>query len=193
MAIRFNENDARPLGRTARGVKAIALDADDEVVGMAVVDYEKMLLTVTESGYGRRSEFSEYRRQSRGGKGLTNYKVEKYGKVASIQAVTDDEDAIMITSEGIIIRIAVDSISTFARTAKGVCVMKFKNENEHVISMQITEHDEEEAQQAEAPSEADAADNAPEAEESEAPASVPEGVEEAFNAVMENAERNSEE
>ena len=194
MAIRFNENDARPLGRTARGVKAIALDAEDEVVGMAVVDDEKMLLTVTESGYGRRSEFSEYRRQSRGGKGLTNYKVEKYGKVASIQAVTDDEDAIMITSEGIIIRIAVDSISTFARTAKGVCVMKFKNENEHVISMQITEHDEEEAQQAEAPSEADAADNAPEAEaEVEATASVPEGVEEAFNAVMENAERNSEE
>ena len=191
MAIRFKESDARPLGRTSRGVKAITLSETDEVVGMTVVDNDKLLFTVTETGYGRRTAFDEYRVQNRGGKGLTNYKVEKYGKVAAIQAVTDNDDAIMITSNGVIIRIAVATVSTFSRTAKGVYVMRFKSEDERIVSMQLTEHDEEEAMAAEAPAEADAADNAPET--SPAPSSLPEGVAEAYDAVMENAARHDEE
>ena len=190
MAIRFRESDARPLGRTSRGVKAITLSETDEVVGMTVVDNDKLLFTVTETGYGRRTAFDEYRVQNRGGKGLTNYKVEKYGKVAAIQAVTDNDDAIMITSNGVIIRIAVATVSTFSRTAKGVYVMRFKSEDERIVSMQLTEHDEEEALAAEAPAEADAADNAPET--SPAPSSLPEGVAEAYDAVMENAARHDE-
>ena len=177
MAIRFKESDARPLGRTSRGVKAITLSETDEVVGMTVVDNDKLLFTVTETGYGRRTAFDEYRVQNRGGKGLTNYKVEKYGKVAAIQAVTDNDDAIMITSNGVIIRIAVATVSTFSRTAKGVYVMRFKSEDERIVSMQLTEHD--------------AADNAPET--SPAPSSLPEGVAEAYDAVMENAARHDEE
>ena len=177
MAIRFKESDARPLGRTSRGVKAITLSETDEVVGMTVVDNDKLLFTVTETGYGRRTAFDEYRVQNRGGKGLTNYKVEKYGKVAAIQAVTDNDDAIMITSNGVIIRIAVATVSTFSRTAKGVYVIRFKSEDERIVSMQLTEHD--------------AADNAPET--SPAPSSLPEGVAEAYDAVMENAARHDEE
>ena len=171
-------------------MKAITLSETDEVVGMTVVDNDKLLFTVTETGYGRRTAFDEYRVQNRGGKGLTNYKVEKYGKVAAIQAVTDNDDAIMITSNGVIIRIAVATVSTFSRTAKGVYVMRFKSEDERIVSMQLTEHDEEEALAAEAPAEADAADNAPET--SPAPSSLPEGVAEAYDAVMENAARHDE-
>ncbi len=187
MAIRFKETDARPLGRTSRGVKAITLSETDEVVGMTVVDNDKLLFTVTETGYGRRTAFDEYRVQSRGGKGLTNYKVEKYGKVAAIQAVTDNDDAIMITSNGVIIRIAVATVSTFSRTAKGVYVMRFKSDDERIVSLQLTEHDDEEAMAAEAPDDADAADNAPEPAET---AGRPEGVQEAYDAVMENAARH---
>ena len=177
VAIRFNENDARPLGRTARGVKAIALSDDDEIVGMAVVDDTKTLMTVTETGYGRRSEFSDYRCQSRGGKGITNYKVEKYGKVTSIQTVTEADDAILITSQGIIIRIATSAVSTFARTAKGVRVMRVKD-GEYITAVQVAEHEEQ------IRDEDDEATAEPQTE------AKPEGVEEAFNALMENAEKH---
>ena len=180
MAIRFRESDARPLGRTSRGVKAITLTGDDEVVGFAVVDETKRLLTVSETGFGRRSAFDDYRVQSRGGKGLINYKTEKYGKVAAVQAVTGDEDAILITSNGLIIRIDVSTVNAANRPAKGVTVMRFKSEGERVVSVQLTEHEE-----------------AVEIEEEETPASTPasapEGVQEAYQAVMENAERNAEE
>ncbi len=124
MSICFDENDARPIGRTARGVKAIELKEGDEVVGMSVVDENKTLLTVSETGYGRRSSFDNYRVQSRGGKGLINYHTETYGDVAVVADVDENDDIILIASDGIIIRIAADSISTFARPSKGVRVMK---------------------------------------------------------------------
>ncbi|MBO5913633.1 MAG: DNA gyrase subunit A, partial [Clostridia bacterium] len=93
-SIRFNENDAREMGRTARGVRAIRLREGDEVVGMLVVKEGKEILTVTETGYGRISSFDDYRTQTRGGKGITNYRVAKYGDVAEIIAVDNDDDII---------------------------------------------------------------------------------------------------
>ena len=104
MAISFDENDARVVGRTARGVKALTLGDGDEVVGMSVCREGGLLLTVTETGYGRLSELSDYRIQSRGGKGLTNYHTETFGNVAGIKVVDLDDDVILIASDGIIIR-----------------------------------------------------------------------------------------
>ncbi len=183
LAIRFAETDARPLGRTARGVRAISLTEGDEVAGMVVVDDSRTLFTASETGYGRRSPFSDYRRQSRGGKGMTNYKTAKYGKVASVKTVGEDEDAILISSNGVIIRIYADSVSLFSRTAKGVRVMR-ADEGDFLYTMEITEHSEE-AEMAEAPSAEDMADNAPEVETEENLT-----AEEALNAVLENAEEN---
>lgn len=134
MAICFDENDARPIGRTARGVKAIELKEGDEVVGMSVVEEGKTLLTVSETGYGRRSEFDNYRIQSRGGKGLINYHTETYGDVAAVTQVSEDDDIILIASDGIIIRIAADGISTFARPSKGVKVMRV-TEGEKLVTL----------------------------------------------------------
>ncbi len=158
MCIRFNENDARPIGRTARGVKAIELKEGDEVVGMTVVEEGKTILTVSETGYGRKSDFDNYRVQSRGGKGLINYHVEKYGDIAAVTSVSDDDDIILIASDGIIIRIPADSISTFARPSKGVRVMRV-TEGEKLITITPVQHEEAEenaetADVAEAPAEA---------------------------------------
>ena len=167
-AIRFSEDDVRPMGRTARGVRSIRLRADDEVVTMAACSDDAVILTISETGYGRRSDVTDYRLQSRGGKGITNYKVEKYGDVAAVLTVTEDEDIIMISSDGIIIRIAVEGISKFARPSKGVRVMKFgKNPDAFVLSASATPHDEDEITgEAEAP-DADSAADADEAEEVE--------------------------
>lgn len=148
MSIRFNEADAREVGRVARGVKAITLREGDEVIGMAVLSGEGEVLTVSETGNGRRSLFSEYRLQSRGGKGLINYHVQKYGDVAAVIVVEDTDDIIMIASDGVIIRIAANGINTLSRTSKGVRVMKV-NEGEKLVTVARAEHDEEEAQQIE--------------------------------------------
>ena len=147
MCIRFNENDARPIGRTARGVKAIELKDGDEVVGMTVVEEGKTILTVSETGYGRKSDFDNYRIQSRGGKGLINYHVEKYGDIAAVTSVSDNDDIILIASDGIIIRIPADSISTFARPSKGVRVMRV-TEGEKIITITPVEHEEAEDEEA---------------------------------------------
>ncbi|MCL2513224.1 MAG: DNA gyrase subunit A [Oscillospiraceae bacterium] len=125
MAIRFNEKGARSVGRNARGVKAVTLrKVDDVVVGMCVIKNDSKILTVSETGYGRRSEGADYRLQSRGGIGLINYKTLKFGDVAAIMVVEEDDDIIMISSDGIIIRIPAADISVFARPSKGVRVMK---------------------------------------------------------------------
>lgn len=125
MAIHFNENDLRPLGRSARGVKAISLNEGDEVVGMARTREGATILTITEKGSGRRTEISDYRMQNRAGKGLLNYKcTEEKGFVAGIKVVDEDDDIIMITDDGIIIRIAVSEINTQSRYAGGVRVMR---------------------------------------------------------------------
>jgi len=151
MAIRFSETDARPLGRTARGVKAITLGREgDAVVGMDVIDPEKTILTVTETGFGRRSMPDNYRLQSRAGKGLINYHCGKFGKVAAVAAVSEEEDLILIASDGIIIRIPAGQISQSNRPAKGVRVMK-PTEDEHVVTMaQVPKSDEETPEESEA-------------------------------------------
>lgn len=161
MCIRFNENDARPIGRTARGVKAIELKDGDEVVGMTVVEEGKTILTVSETGYGRKSDFDNYRVQSRGGKGLINYHVEKYGDIAAVTSVSDDDDIILIASDGIIIRIPADGISTFARPSKGVRVMRV-TEGEKLITITPVQHED-----AEADENTESAEVAPEATQKE--------------------------
>ncbi len=142
MSICFDENDARVVGRTARGVKAITLAEDDEVVGMAVCDPSKLLLTVTETGYGRLSELDDYRIQSRGGKGLTNYHTDEYGAVAAVRMVSMDDDIIIISSNGIIIRMAVSEIRQCRRPSKGVRVMRVEEGN-RIVSLVQTPHEEE--------------------------------------------------
>lgn len=146
MSICFKESDARLIGRTARGVKAIQLDEDDYVVGFAVEREGYTLLTVSETGYGRKSEFSDYRVQSRGGKGLINYRTAQYGKVAMIAPVSDSNDVIIISSDGIIIRTHADQISTFQRPSKGVKVMKV-NDGEKIATLSVVDRLEEEEQE----------------------------------------------
>ena len=128
--IRFHESNARAIGRTARGVRAIELkSADDEVVGMCALspdmDETARILTISENGYGRRSPLSDYRCQTRGGKGSTNYKPDdKHGNVVSVSLVTADDDVILISSDGIVIRIPASQININSRTSKGVRVMR---------------------------------------------------------------------
>lgn len=144
MSICFKETDARLIGRTARGVKAITLAEGDYVVGFAVEREGFTLLTVSETGYGRKSEFADYRIQSRGGKGLINYRAAQYGKVAMIAPVNKDNDVILISSDGIIIRTPADQISTFQRPSKGVKVMRV-NDGERVATISVVDKlDEEE-------------------------------------------------
>ena len=143
MAIRFDENDARVVGRTARGVKAITLDEGDEVIGMSVCRENGLLLTVTETGYGRRSELTDYRIQSRGGKGLTNYHTEQFGDVAAIKVVDEGDDIILIASDGIIIRTSADEVRLCRRPSKGVRVMRVE-EGSRIVSLARAPHEEEE-------------------------------------------------
>ena len=145
MAICFKEEDARLIGRTARGVRAIQLAEGDYVVGFAVAVENMQLLTVSEIGYGRRSDFEDYRVQGRAGKGLINYHTDKYGKVAMIAPVMEENDVIMITSDGVVIRTHADQISLIKRGGKGVKVMTVKD-NEKVATIGIVEraNDEEE-------------------------------------------------
>ena len=158
MAIQFKETDVRAMGRTAHGVKAITLKADDKVIAMDVVNEETRLLTVTETGYGRISNISDYRLQSRGGKGIMNYRTEKYGDVAAVLNVTEEGDIVMIASNGIIIRIYSGDISTFSRPAKGVRVMRVA-EGEKILSVALTEHNNDEVTQKPEEPESDAADS----------------------------------
>lgn len=146
-AIRFDENDVRPMGRTARGVKALTLLGDDYVIGMTTVNEDDMILTVSEAGYGRLSSVSDYRLQSRGGKGIINYHTEKYGNVAAISAVdVDNDDIIIISSDGVIIRIEASSIRICSRPSKGVTVMRVNDENK-VVTLAVAPHEEEEVDQ----------------------------------------------
>ena len=140
MSIRFNETDARTLGRTARGVKSITLKKEnDEVVGFDVIKEDATILTVSETGYGRRSVPSDYKVQKRGGSGLLNYRVDKYGKVAAIRVVEPDDEIIMISSSGIIIRIASEEINCVTRPAKGVKVMRITGEDKLITLASIRE------------------------------------------------------
>ena len=141
--IRFHEADVREMGRQARGVRAIRLAEGDVVVGMSILRENGLVLTVSETGYGRLSNPEDYRLQHRGGMGILNYHVEKYGNVAAIKVVDLDDDIILIADDGVIIRIEAGSIRICARPSKGVRVMKV-NEGSKVITMARAPHDDEE-------------------------------------------------
>ncbi len=143
MSISFREDDARVIGRTARGVRALKLKEGDCVVGMGVLEEGKKVLTVSETGYGRLSEITDYRIQSRGGSGLKNYHVAKYGDIAAIDVVNPDDDLMLISSDGIIIRISMAGIRLCARPSKGVRVMKV-SEGEKLMAAVAVERDESE-------------------------------------------------
>lgn len=143
MCIGFKETDARAIGRTGRGVKAITLKEGDEVVGMTLLREGGKILTVSEKGYGRRSLSEDYRIQTRGGLGVINYKTDRFGLVCAVREVKDDEDVILISAEGIIIRIPASEISIFSRPSKGVRVMRV-GENDKVATITTAEHSDDE-------------------------------------------------
>src|SRR5437667_1251626 len=124
MSIRFHEKDVRDMGRTATGVKGIALEKRDRVIDMVVVRRKSTLLTVTEKGMGKRSELDEYRVQHRGGRGITTLKrAEKTGEIAALKEVLPDDELMMITKKGIMIRVPVEGIRVSVRNTQGVKVM----------------------------------------------------------------------
>ena len=145
MAIHFSEDDVRIVGRTARGVKAITLEEGDTVVGMAIAREGGELLTITESGLGRRTPISEYRLQYRGGKGIKNYSG-KGGAVAGVKVVDPEDDIILISLEGIIIRMHAEDINVQSRYAGGVRVMRL-GENDRVVTVARTIREEESAEE----------------------------------------------
>ncbi len=145
-AVRFDENEARAMGRTARGVIGIRVADDDYVCGVALVEDGKKLVTITENGYGKLSEFDEFRTmKNRGGKGVAAHKItEKTGKLTSIATVDENDDLMLITNEGTIIRIPVDGINTYSRTAGGVIVMRLNDGAKIVNFAKVAKADDEE-------------------------------------------------
>jgi DNA gyrase subunit A len=119
--IRFYESDVRCMGRTAGGVRGVRLDPGDEVVGMAVVEKDATLLTVTENGYGKRSALEDYATKHRGGKGVINIRTtERNGKVVAIKEVRDQDDIMIITRKGVVIRCAISQLIVRGRATQGV-------------------------------------------------------------------------
>ncbi len=156
--IRFSEEDVRTLGRVSRGVRGIMLKDDDYVVGMSVSREGSRVLVISENGYGKKTELDEYKVQSRGGQGTTTYKIsEETGNVSGFGLVTDDDDIIIMTSEGIIIRLDTKEISTLKRVTKGVRLMRLAEGVKVASAAAVAHEDEEEAEEV-------TAENAPEAE-----------------------------
>ena len=153
MVIRFPETDLRPMSRTAMGVRAVRLEEEDQVVGMAKAQEDGLLLTITESGLGRRTPMKDYRLQSRGGKGVRNYHAEgKDTRIAAVRQAEDGEDIILISDDGVIIRIPAEQINIQSRYAGGVRVMRIA-EGGRVVSVASAPRAEEEPEEA-APQEA---------------------------------------
>lgn len=134
-AVRFDEKNVRSMGRVARGVRGIKLRGDDYVCGVAVVDETKKLITITENGFGKKTEFSDFREmKNRGGMGIVCHNLnEKTGLLAGISVVDDDNDIMMITDQGQMIRIRVSDIPTYSRSARGVIVMRLA-EDQHIVN-----------------------------------------------------------
>jgi len=177
-AVRFCEENVRCMGRTARGVRGITLAEGDYVVGVAMVEEGKDLLTITEGGYGKRTPFDDFREmKNRGGHGVACHKIsEKSGKLCSIASVSEEDDVMMITDQGTIIRIPVSGINLYSRTASGVIVMRLA-EGSTIINFARLEREEEiEKQSAEAEnaeislSDEEAIEDAPDKEDAHLPA-----------------------
>lgn len=146
MLIRFPEEDVRSMGRTATGVKGISLSGDDEVVGMEVLEENTQILIVTKNGYGKRTPAEEYRVQGRGGKGIKTCNItDKNGSLVSMKAVTGEEDLMLITTGGVLIRMAVSDISTMGRNTQGVKLIRLNEDaDESVSTVAKVEKEEEE-------------------------------------------------
>lgn len=143
LVIRFSEEDVRAMGRTARGVKGISLEEGNIVVGMDICDDQADLLFVTEKGFGKRTEFTEFRTQNRGGKGLIGMKInKKTGLVVGIMTVVGGDDIMLISLEGIMIRISADGISRFGRATQGVKVMRLDGEDRLVALARVANKEE---------------------------------------------------
>ena len=137
LLIRFHETDVRSMGRTATGVKGITLGEDDEVVGMEVLEEDSEILIVTHNGYGKRTPAMEYRLQNRGGKGIKTCNItEKNGSLVTMKVVNGEEDIMVITTGGVLIRMAVSDISTMGRNTQGVKLIRMdENEEEFVATV----------------------------------------------------------
>ena len=139
MCITFDEKDVRPIGRVAQGVIGIKLDSDDEVIGMQsiIAGGKATLLAITENGFGKRTELDEYRVQNRGGKGVITYKITaKTGKLIGVKIANEDEDVMLITDKGTIIRINVKDISVLGRSTQGVTLMR-TTDGGKVVSIEV--------------------------------------------------------
>ena len=145
LCITFDEKDVRPVGRSAQGVLGIRLDEDDTVIGMeSILSNNKgvTLLAITENGFGKRTELDEYRVQNRGGRGVITYKITpKTGNIVGIRMAKEDDDVMLITNSGTIIRINVKDVSILGRATQGVTLMR-TNENEKVVSIETVEPEE---------------------------------------------------
>ena len=176
MAVRFDETNVRCMGRTARGVKAMKLSEGDEIVGLTMVDPDRALLTVTEKGLAKRTSFDEFREmKNRGGHGVRVHKLtEKSGQLATAISVAEDDDLMIITAEGTVIRISVEDINFYSRSAAGVIVMRLSDGN-NILNVARIEKEEDikkaeeevEAEAAVTPLDADeeTAEDAPDADE----------------------------
>ena len=148
MAVCFDENDVRTMGRDAVGVRGIRLREGDYVIGAARAVEGKCVLSVTERGFGKQTPVEEYRITNRGGIGIKNYMVtDKTGGVIGMQIVDGSEDMLLVTESGVMIRTAVDNVRTAGRATQGVIVMRFKEEGDRVIAMALTEKEEESAEE----------------------------------------------
>ena len=144
MSIRFDEKDIRPMGRTAMGVKGITLSEDDRVVSMSLSDEGEDLLVVSQNGYGKRTDIDEYRSQIRAGKGIKTYNMsEKTGEIVGATMINNEDELMLINSDGVLIRLRVDDISVFGRVTSGVKLMKTDDEV-NVVSIAKINTDEEE-------------------------------------------------
>ena len=150
MCITFDEKDVRPIGRVSQGVIGIKLEKDDVVIGMESIltGSRATLLAITENGFGKRTELDEYRVQARGGKGVITYKITpKTGKLVGIRIATGDEDVMLITDKGTVIRLLVKEVSILGRSTQGVTLMR-TNDGGKVVSIELvekeTENEEEE-------------------------------------------------
>ncbi len=143
MAILFSEKEVRPIGRAGRGVRGITLKKDDEVVGMEVIGEQATALTITEKGFGKRTDSSEYRVQSRGGKGVINIKAtSRNGKVVTVKIVSNEDQLMVISSDGNIIRMRVNEISTIGRNTQGLRLVSLKEGTKVVDMARVVEKEE---------------------------------------------------
>jgi DNA gyrase subunit A len=146
-SISFHENDVRPMGRLAGGVRAIKLDSDDEVVAMDLAEPEEQLLVVTKNGYGKRTDVEEYKVQSRGGKGVLTYdkaKFKKTGELIGATVINSDDEILLINSDGIIIRIGMEDVKPLGRATQGVKIMKVGEEAQIIALAKVVKEAEDE-------------------------------------------------